>query len=933
MGKEQQINLNQESNREIYELSISQAYEAMSSHPEGLSQADADQRLRLFGPNVVRKTRTRPIWLKLLFNFTHLMAVLLWVGGLIAFIAGMPQLGFAIWLVNIINGAFSFWQEHKAEKATEALARLLPEYVQVFRNGRICRIPAEFLVPGDVVELNEGDRISADMRVVEASRLQVDQATLSGESNPADKTGEAVAQVHLLRSEIPNLVFSGTTVISGTGKAVVIATGVDTELGNIARLTQAAYEEPSPLQKEMRVVTKTITVVAIFVGMAFLLLAVLLTEIDLEQGFIFAIGMIVAFVPEGLLPTITLSLAMAVQRMARRNALVRTLSAVETLGCTTVICTDKTGTLTKNEMTATDIWVAGRTLKITGNGYEPKGEILQQNQPFATPVGGDLNQLLLAAGLCNNAHLLERAAKTPNWTIAGDPTEAALKVLAVKGGLNINEEVNRTPRTEELAFDSRRKRMSTIHKTNTVRIAYVKGAPREILSLCTHVRKDNQELCLDEPTRKQILSANDTYAENGLRVLAVAMRQLPAEMQDYTIEYVESEMVLLGLIAMTDPPRTGVAEAVQKCHRAGVRVIIVTGDHGLTALNIGKQTGILSDREPRIIDGFELGDMSDGLLKKALRDDVLFARIEPEHKLRIVSALQEMGNVVAVTGDGVNDAPALKKADIGIAMGLAGSDVAKEAAEIVLADDNFASIVNAIEEGRAVYANIKKFTTYIFTSNTPEAIPFILFTFSRGLIPLALNVMHILSIDLGTDVVPALALGTEAAESDVMDQQPRSPREHVISRSMLLRAYIWLGLLQGFAAMAAFYFHYWTHGYWGRWFNLPSSGSIYHSATSMALAAIVMTQIGNLLAQRTERTSIMRIGFFSNRLVWVGVATELSILFLVVYVPFFQQLIGTGPLPFKNWLFLFALTPLLLIVDELHKAIVRIQKNRSGFCD
>jgi len=470
--------------------------------------------------------------------------------------------------------------------------------------------------------------------------------------------------------------------------------------------------------------------------------------------------------------------------------------------------------------------------------------------------------------------------------------------------------------------------MSTIHKTKTTNIAYVKGAPREILSLCTHVRNEDQELYLDEPTRKQILSANDAYAQNGLRVLAVAMRQFPAEVRDYGVKNVESELTLLGLIAMTDPPRSEVAQAVQKCHRAGVRIIIVTGDHGLTAHNIGKQTGILNDVEPRIINGSELDTMSDEMLKKVLHNDVLFARIEPEHKLRIVIALQEMGNIVAVTGDGVNDAPALKKADIGIAMGLAGSDVAKEAAEIVLADDNFASIVNAIEEGRAVYANIRKFTTYIFTSNTPEAIPFILFALTRGRIPLALNVMHILSIDLGTDVVPALALGTEAVESDVMDQRPRSPKEHVINRSMMLRAYIWLGLLQSLAAMAAFYFHYWTHGYWGQWLDLPSSGPIYHSATGMALAAIVMTQIGNLLAQRTERTSAIRVGLFGNRLVWIGIATELAILFLIIYVPFFQRLIGTGPLPFKNWLFLFAWVPLLLVVDEMRKAIVRMQKNR-----
>jgi magnesium-transporting ATPase (P-type) len=404
------------------------------------------------------------------------------------------------------------------------------------------------------------------------------------------------------------------------------------------------------------------------------------------------------------------------------------------------------------------------------------------------------------------------------------------------------------------------------------------------------------------------------------------MRTLPDKLTDYSVETVEHDLTFLGLVAMADPPRPQVAEAVQKCHRAGVRIIMITGDYSLTAETIAKLTGITKKTSPRIINGNEFDIMDDDALEKALSDEVIFARVAPEHKLRIVTVLQKMGNVVAVTGDGVNDAPALKKADIGISMGIASADVAKETADIILTDDNFASIVNAIEEGRAVYSNIKKFTTYIFTSNTPEAVPFILFAFTRGLIPLALNVMHILSVDLGTDIVPALALGAEPPEEDVMDHPPRNPKGHVITLSLLLRAYMWLGPIQALAAMTAFYFQYWTNGYWGQWTNLPSTGPLYRSATTMALAAIVITQIGNLFAQRTERTSLLRISLFKNRLVWVGIIAELVIILLIVYVPFFQRLVGTSAFTLKNWLFLLLWLPVLPLTDECRKFLLRLKE-------
>jgi len=908
----------------IHTLPVSEVYSCLTTQPRGLTQEEADMRLQQVGRNALREIKGRPLYLKFLANFTHLMAILLWIGGLVAFFARMPQLGVAVWLVNIINGGFSFWQEYRAEKATEALKRLLPTYARVLRDGEEKRVLAEELAPGDVILLAEGDSISADARLVQDAELRLDQSTLTGESRPVRKSFDAIQGENLTSAELPNLIFAGTTVASGTGKAVIFATGMSTQFGKIANLTQSVGDDLSPLQKEMMTVTKVVTVLAVAVGVVFFILAVTLARITLAESFIFAIGMIVAFVPEGLLPTVTLALAMGTQRMAHRHALIKKLSAVETLGCTTIICTDKTGTLTQNEMTVRDLWVGGVRLTVTGTGYDPQGQIVQSDGECSKD---DLTQLLRVAALCNNSRLLPPNGESPRWSILGDPTEAALKVVARKSGMDLETEERLLPRLREIPFDSRRKRMSTVNALSGSKseiMVFTKGAPREVLDLCTHIQLNGNESSLDSNWRAQVITANDEYARNGLRVLAVAYKvvSFPASTPS-TSEVVERDLTFLGLIAMMDPPRPEVSRAVENCHSAGIRVVMITGDYGLTAESIARKIGILHSERPRIVTGVELDIMDDTALQEALKDEVLFARVAPEHKLRIVSTLQEMGHVVAVTGDGVNDSPALKKANIGVAMGIVGTDVAKEAADMILTDDNFASIVNAVEEGRAVYANIKKFTTYIFTSNTPEAVPFILFALSAARIPLALNVMHVLSIDLGTDIVPALALGAELPEPGIMDRPPRNLNEHVVTRSLLLRAYLWLGLAQSLAAMAAFYFMYWTNGYWGQWIDLPSSGALYMAATAMALAAVVTTQIGNLFAQRSERVSVSRFPLFNNRMLWVGIATELALVFMITYVPLFQDFVGTGPFPLMNWLFLFAWTPVLLVIDEIRKWLIR----------
>jgi len=918
---------------DIQKLAAAEACRAMDSDLRGLSDEQVRQHMAEFGKNIIIKPKGKPMFLVFIENFTSLMAIMLWIGGFIALFTGTPELAYAIWMVNILNGVFSFWQEFRAGKATEALKNMLPANARVIRGGNEVQIPAEDLLPGDVMLIEEGDRISADARLIAASDLQVNQSTLTGESNPVHKSQDPVLEDGLTRFEMPNLIFEGTSVSSGTGRAVVTATGMQTEFGQIANLAQTVKEEPSPLEKELDILTRQITTISAVIGIAFLAAALLLVHQPFAQAFIFALGMFVAFIPEGLLPTVTLSLAMAVQRMAKEHALVKRLSAVETLGCTTVICSDKTGTLTQNEMTVTHLWMPGREMEVTGLGYAPEGSVLLNGSAVEAENDYDLKMLLTAASFCSNARVLLPDEKSERYTVLGDPTEACLGVAAQKAGLHVQQELDRMPRLRELPFDSRRKRMSTIHSLpkpqgGATRIACIKGAPKETMELCTEVMMaDGNRIPMTEELRREAMAENDRYAAMGLRVLAIAVRwlgpddHLPNAMRDYTPEMIETGMTFIGLIAMMDPPRPEVADAVAQCRRASIRIIMITGDYGLTAESIAKKIGIVTSEHPNIISGQQLKEMTDSELEDALRGEVIFARMAPEQKYRVVTALQKLGHVVAVTGDGVNDAPALKKADIGVAMGITGTDVAKEAAEMILTDDNFASIVKAIREGRAVYRNIRKFLLYIFNSNMPEAVPSAAFLLSSGRIPLPLTVMQILSIDLGTDMLPALGLGAEEPEEGIMDCPPRSRDERLLNRRLITLAFFWYGLMESAISLAAYFFANSLHGWPVH--ALAASGPVYHEATTMALASIVFCQIGVVLCARTESVSIFRAGIFRNRHVMFGILFELLLIVAFMYVPVLQEFLQTGPLNAQEWMFL-ACCPLPIIgLDELRKYIVR----------
>lgn len=932
------MNSNLESKEKIYKLPMNEVLNLLGSSPQGLTKQQAEENQKKQGKNLIEEKKKKSALLIFLGNFTHLMAILLWVGGAVAFFADMPELGVAIWLVNVINGVFSFWQEHKAGRATDALRNMLPSYARVIRDGEEQKILAEDLVIGDIILLEEGDKISADARLIETSDLQVNQSTLTGESNPVRKIKDAVLNDDLTRAEIPNLIFAGTSVSEGNGKAVVTEIGMKTEFGKIAGLTQNMEKEDSPLQKELDRLTKQISIIAICFGIFFFAAAIILVKEEVAAAFIFALGMIVAFIPEGLLPTVTLSLAMAVQRMSKRNALVKKLSAVETLGSTTVICTDKTGTLTQNEMTVSYLWLADKEFEVTGVGYEPKGDILEGKKKITANDNEDVKLLLTGAALCSNARLLPPDDESTRYTVLGDPTEACLGVVAAKAGIDVQRQMELTPRLRELPFESRRKRMTTIHQLDrpmegTQRIAYIKGAPKEIMKLSEHIRINGEVKPMTEAMRDKIMDANDNYAREGLRVLAVAYRLLHKEdnittaMSAYTPEIIEQDLVFVGLIVMADPPRPEVAAAVEECRNAGIRIIMITGDYGLTAESIAKRIGIVKGPHPRVVSGLELEELSDETLKEYLKDEIIFARVAPEQKLRVVTNLQEMGEIVAVTGDGVNDSPALKKADIGVAMGIAGTDVAKEAADMILTDDNFASIVHAIEEGRAVYSNIRKFLVYILNSNMAEAVPSALYLFSRGAIPLPLTVMQILTIDLGTDMLPALGLGTERPEEGVMNQPPRNQKEPLLNKKVIMKAFLWYGLLASIASAISYFFVNVQNG----WPKVPLAGddsSVYIKATTMTLAAIVFSQIGAVFNCRTEKQSVFKVGLFSNKQINFGVIFEILLIAALIYLSPLQAIFHTGAIKLSDWLLLCIWPPIILMIEECRKAWIRKRERR-----
>lgn len=919
---------------QVITLSAEDVMAYLNTGHQGLSSEEASKRQAQFGKNEIEEKESTPTWKRFLSHFTSTMAILLWVGGLVAIFAGEAVLGIAIFMVNIINGIFSFWQEGKALDAADALKNMIPSYTTVIRDGQEQEILSQDVVPGDLILLSEGDAITADGRLIESANLQVEQSTLTGEVNPIRKVDHPVFEENLTHFETPNLVFTGTGVSEGTGKLIACGIGMDTEFGKIAGLTQNMEAEASPLEIQMDRLTRQVSIIAAFIAVLFFFLSVFVVGDSWTSAFIFALGMFVAFIPEGLLPTLTLSLAQASQRMSSKNALVKDLNSVETLGSTTVICTDKTGTLSQNEMTVNQVWTADHEFAVTGVGYKSEGEIQADGKNWRADENLALQLSLTAATLCSNAKLIPPENAEERFTVLGDPTEACLEVVARKGQIDVEALKARHPRLRELPFESRRKRMTTINQVplaleGSQRIAFTKGAPKEVMELSNRIVKDGQIQTMTDGMRQEIIQANDNYAKQGLRVLGVAYRPLladdsriPKSMSDYTPENIEEDMTFLGLIVMQDPPRPEVKDAVRRAHEAGIRIIMITGDYGLTAESIARKIGIIEGNEARVVSGPELDEIDDQVLKEWLQGDIIFARVAPEQKLRIVENLQELDEVVAMTGDGVNDAPALKKANIGVAMGIAGTDVAKESADMILTDDNFATIIDAVEEGRAVYDNIRKFLTYILTSNVAEAVPSLFYLLSGGAIPLPLVTMQILTIDLGTDLIPALGLGGEKPEPGIMTRPPRQQDEAILNKQVFFKSYFWYGLIEAFFAMAGYFMVNHLNG-WPEKPLAQTGTSAYVMATTMTLASIIFGQMGNVQNCRTNYESVFKIKLFSNKLINIGIVSMLVLLVILSYTPGIQQVFHTGPLPWQAWLILIFIPILTILIEEIRKAIVR----------
>jgi calcium-translocating P-type ATPase len=882
---------------------VAQLFRDLRSAPGGLSGREAARRLEVAGPNELTRRGGRRWPGELAGQFTHPLALLLALAAALAWASGTPKLAIAIAAVIVLNAAFSFAQELQAERAVEALAAFLPERAQVLRDGARIDIEARMLVPGDVLLIEEGERICADARLL-AGTLEVDMSTLTGESVPVTRSAGAVdGTVPLL--EAMDVVFSGAECTGGEAQALVTATGMGTELGRIAALSQRVGRDESPLERQVKRAAWLIAMVAVGAGIAFLPIG-LAAGLSVGAAVSFAIGLLVANVPEGLLPTITLALAVGVREMARRGALVKRLSAVETLGSTSVICTDKTGTLTQNRMRVTTVW---------------------------TPGDDEESAALLAevASSCNTADLRVPSSGTSAAGSApsGDPTEVALLEMAASRGADVTLPGREARRRRLFRFDPRLKLMSTVDEASGGLVVSVKGAPETVMARVTWIRNGADEALVTSADRALVREVMEGCGRQGLRVLAFARRVLePGAAVPAAREDAERDLCLIGLAALQDPPRAEVPAAIARVHRAGIRVHVVTGDNGLTAAAIARQAGIgTGPGGMRVVSGAELDAMSEPALDTLLGSgaEVVFARSAPEAKLRIADALRAMGEVVAMTGDGVNDAPALRRADIGVAMGRSGTDVAREAATMVLTDDNFATIAAAVEAGRRVYDNVRKFICYIFTHAVPEVLPFVIFALSGGAVPLPLTVMEILAIDLGTDTLPALALSREPAEPGLMDRPPRSRSQGVISRGMLARSWGFLGLISATLVMAGFFLTL-RHAGWqpgaatgpGTPLNLS-----YRQATTVAWLGIVTCQVGTAFAVRTDRASLRQVGVFSNKPLLAAIAVALAFAALVVYLPAMHRFFGTAALSGGQ---LATVAPFPFIVwgaDEIRRWLIR----------
>lgn len=887
-----------EQNHYWHTKTIEETFAQLGSKASGLSQSEAQTRLKQYGINEIQAAQRISPWSILLEQFKNVLILILLGATAISFFLGHGIESIVIAVIILFAVLLGFIQEYRAERAIEALRQMAAPTAAVLRDGQEVKIAAREVVPGDVVILHTGDRIPADGRIIESINLQVEEAALTGESIPVEKHTAPLQIADLPPGDRKNMVYAGTAVTYGRGRAVIVATGMQTEFGKIAQLLQTVETTKTPLQQNLDKVGATLARVAFIVVAIIVALGFLRGQPFIEM-LIFGIALAVAVVPEALPAVVTISLAIGVQKMIKRHVLIRRLPAVETLGSTSVICSDKTGTLTKDEMTVRKIYVAGQVYDVSGSGYTPEGHFSLNNGSPA-PISNELKQLLAAAVLASDARLVRKTnnGSLGDWDIKGDPTEGALVVAAAKAGVQKEALDAAYPRLQEIPFTSESKRMTTLHRTERGSVAYTKGAPEIVLENCVSLLTPHGIQPLDETTRQQVLDTAQAFAASALRVLAIASKP------DAELESAQSGMTFLGLIGMIDPPRPEAKDAIVTCEEAGIRPVMITGDHPLTAQAVARELGLL--KNGRVVTGAQLDSISDEDFKREVETIDVYARVSPAHKLRVVTALQANHHIVAMTGDGVNDAPALKKADIGIAMGITGTDVTKEAAAMTLTDDNFASIVAAVEEGRGVFGNIKKYLMYLLSSNIGE-IGLMAGSTLLGL-PLPLTAVQILYVNLATDGLPALALSVDPPEKDLMKRKPRNPRTGIFTRPVV-------------ALMMA-------GGLWSTMINLGlfiwalNSGRSQAEAMTMTFVSLVLVQFFKAYNFRSDRHSLFNRPF-ENKWLNLAIVWEMILLLLIVYIPALHEPFSTFSLPLVDWMIIFALSLTISPVLEFVKWMVR----------
>lgn len=891
---------------------------------QGLTSTEATERLAKYGPNGLVALKSDPVWRKYLRQYRDLMILLLVSSAALSLYLGDQRTAIVLGFIVVFNTTIGFAQEYKAEKIMQALEKLVKPVAEVYRDGKLAQIDSSLLVPGDIVRVTEGDSVPADLRLIQEMELSTNDFALTGESNPSRKFTHAIEADVTIGSR-HNLVFMGTTVATGEGLGIVVGTGMNSELGRIASLSQEAPREFSPLQRELNNIASRVTVAVAALCLVLLPIAIH-ANLGIKGAFLFAIGFASSLIPQGLPAEVNTALAQAANKLAKAKALVKTLSAVETLGATHIICTDKTGTLTKNQMTVEHVMIGTQSYEVSGTGYEANGYILNDHgKQLDEKLLKEYEQFFVCGSLASNARILPPDNEHNSWYCLGDPTEGALVTLTRKAGIDIDVLEKHHPELKEFTFDSARKRMSSIRKLDDTLYAYVKGAPESVLERCTHIQENGKTRKLTTKDHAVFMQQHETLSGKAMRNLAFAYKTLPSDTKTNNLhmDTVESGLTLLGMVSMIDPLREEVPAAMKAAAEAHIRVNVITGDFALTAEAIARKAGLVGkDSHLLTVAGADLPTMKDAdILDHIRHGGTIFSRVSPEDKLRIVEIAKKAGEIIAVTGDGINDAPALKRADIGVAMGITGTEVSKQASDIVLLDDSFGTLVKAVQAGRAIFANIQKGTLSCFTSNSAELVTNLTSLAAASLlqIPLAITVMQILAIDLIAELFPIAALGWDPAEGELMSEKPRDPNEHILNKRSIIDL-LFSGIIIGGLSFANYLLYFNRAGVSASGFYSDLSNPIYMKATTMTYLTIVCCQLINITQRRSVKGFFSRYQF-SNPHYWGAIALSLFCVANIVYNPLVNSYFGAGPVGMIDWAYALGAATIFLFIRESQRLI------------